>query len=614
MFELKLSFNGNKSLRVFCILATKLNRMGVIYGYISLTDKSVDPSIPETMRKANSFWNPDGDRLWISDSAAIGSLIMFNTPEAIFEKQPVQFGNDRYVLVASARIDNRDDLCRIFEIPLSARDIYPDSYYIRLAYEKWGEDCPDHLIGDWSFVVYDKTTRRLFIARDHHGITAMYYYHGSDFFVFSSSLKGILCLPQVPKKVNEYKIAQILVNWNEGGPPTCYQDIYRLPPAHTLTVQDRKVKTNQYWYLEHTPEIRLKNDDAYVEMFRELYTEAVRCRLRSYRPVGATLSGGLDSGSVVILAAQELAKQGKRLPAFTAVPMYDVPWPKNRIGDEGPLALALAQKLGNVDVTLCKAEDIDPIEGVKKMFTVHDQLGFSVSNAYWIIDILQKNKYLEIGTLLTGQCGNGTVSWKAKEKEKIYNLKLWRKYFIQLYRLKSGKIFDDVSLNPDFLKRINFNKRLMEAKSKPKFYPSLNDDISRIVKLSTAFDIAGFLWFESGQSFKIEVRDPTMDYKLTNALFKLPLDSIYNKNRQLFRKSFNNYFPSNLYQGVGKGIQAIDILIRFQKTFDLENINEITNNYFKISEIQINNLHARKKINSLLNIYSFKIFTDTIKN
>src|ERR1035437_6844738 len=228
------------------------------------------------------------------------------------------------LLTAGARIDNREELFRIFDISLGQRLTMPDSMLILKAYEKWGEACADHLVGDWAFAIWDRRLQKLFVARDHHGITAMYFYKGSDFFVFSSSLKGILCLPNVPKKVNEFKIAQLLVNWNEGGPETCYQDIMRLPPAHTLTVQEGKLTTNRYWYLENTPEVRLKNDQEYIDMFRDLYTEAVRCRLRSHRPVGATLSSGLDSGSVCILAAKELAKEGKRLQPFTSVPLYDI--------------------------------------------------------------------------------------------------------------------------------------------------------------------------------------------------------------------------------------------------------------------------------------------------
>jgi asparagine synthase (glutamine-hydrolysing) len=558
--------------------------MGVIYGYISLTDKPVDPEVVETMRKANSFWGPDGDGMFINENAALGSLILFNTPEAIFEKQPIYFEDNHKVMVATARIDNRDDLCRAFNIPLSARDIYPDSYYMRLAYEKWGEECPDHLIGDWCFAVYDKVTRKLFIARDHHGINALYYYKGRDFFVFSSSLKGILCLPQVPKKENEYKIAQILVNVNEGGPQTCYLDIFRLPPAHTLKVVSTIVTTNRYWYLERTPEIHLKNDQEYIDRFRELYTEAVRCRLRSYRPVGATLSGGLDSGSLCILASQELAKYSKRLPAFTSVPIYDVPWPKNRIGNEGQLALALAEKLGNVDVTLCQSEDIGPLKGIKIMTEIFNQPVFVPNNAYWLCNILNISSNSGIGALLICQSGNLTITWPSNSLQKIYN----DKKFIRI--LNSFRQFISFHLS---LNKLIINKNLLLKYSIYKslllkqFFWIQNQSLNeiRLSALKIGKNDIGDKWYELGLSKKIETRDPSIDLNLLNFLGSLPKGHVFSRSRLLYDNNFKIFFSDELLTKKIRGIQSVDIKQRLY----------FENNQF-INSIQENE-HTKQWIN-----------------
>ncbi|HEY4787468.1 MAG TPA: hypothetical protein VIH57_15525, partial [Bacteroidales bacterium] len=264
--------------------------MSILFGYINLSNQPVERTTLETMKKAMNFWGPDGEGIWLEGNCGLGNLLYYNTPEAVYEKLPMTDLSGNLVMTAGARIDNREELFRIFDIPLGSRLTMPDSALMLTAYEKWGEDCADHLIGDWAMAVWDRRQQKLFLARDHHGITAMYYYKGPDFFVFSSSLKGIHSLPQVPKRINEYKIAQLLVNWNEGGPTTCYLDIMRLPPAHTLTLYSHHTHTSstltptRYWYLEHTPEVRLKNDQEYADMFLELYTEAVRCRLRSHRP------------------------------------------------------------------------------------------------------------------------------------------------------------------------------------------------------------------------------------------------------------------------------------------------------------------------------------------
>lgn len=596
--------------------------MGVIYGYISLTDKPIDTAIPEAMRKANSFWEPDGDRLWQDERAAMGSLIMFNTPEAIFERQPIHFEEGRKVMIATARIDNRDDLCRAFNIPLSARDIYPDSFYIRLAYEKWGEDCPDHLIGDWSFAVWDKVNRKLFVARDHHGIMACYYYKGPDFFVFSSSLKGILCLPQVPKKINEYKIAQILVNWNEGGPPTCYEDIFRLPPSHTITLKDGNVSTNRYWYLEHTPEIHLKNDREYIDMFRDLYTEAVRCRLRSYRPVGASLSGGLDSGSVCILAAQELAKYGKRLPAFTAVPLYDVPNYGRHITNEGPLAAALAEKLGNVDVTFLNSKDISPLQGIDEMLKVNDQLFLALGNAYWLINMLQACQQNSLGTLLTGQGGNATISWpsvglmdrKTKHLQNLIN------DFKNKVKFLTGLWHKDLLINESLLKKYHIRHAIENAKVRRYFLYKYSINQIRLDILKPGIHNGGELWWEIGISHKLEARDPTLDLRILQFLFSIKNNPLAN-NRTMFYQVFGNYFNENILYGKKRGKQSADLTERIKRDTSFSNLilpNKTDSIYkyisFKKTADVLIKPNSANTLKEILKMYALTIFTTHSQN
>jgi asparagine synthase (glutamine-hydrolysing) len=538
---------------------------GIIYGYFSLNEQPVEQETIETLRKANSFWGPDGDELWSNEHACLGSLIMLNTPEAIYEKQPLIFDEGRKIMVANARIDNRDDLCREFEIPLSARDIFPDSFYMKLAYEKWGEACADHLIGDWSMAVYDIVTRHLFVARDHHGIMACYYYQGPDFFVFSSSLKGILALPQVPKKENEYKIAQFLVKVNDGGPETCYLGINRLLPAHVMTLKEGILNTRQFWFLEKQPKIRFKTEQEYVEKFRELYTEAVRCRLRSFRPVGATLSSGLDSGSVCILASQELAKYGKRLQAYTAVPLYDVPAPKGRIGNEGPYAQELAAKLGNVDVTLCNAANVSPQEGIDKMYEIHDQPDISANNAYWLIDIFNHVKVDNLGTILTGQGGNATVSWPPSG---IY---LWEKHVFRSFArylfnwvyYKTNLWEKKYQVSPEILK--NKKIRSLIKKRAIYFYHPFNFRKRRIEILRIGMDSASRRWYENGLFYITEFRDPTLDIRLISLLFKNNFEESLNPQRKIFIKIFHLYFnPFILYSKI-RGKQSYDIEKRLLK-------------------------------------------------
>jgi asparagine synthase (glutamine-hydrolysing) len=247
--------------------------------------------------------------------------MLWTTPESLRETQPVVSQADDVFLTADARIDNRDELRATLGLstPLS-RDT-TDSELILAAYEKWGIACPEKLLGDFAFAIWDGYRQRLFCARDSMGVKPFYYYyHAQRVFVFASEIKALFCLPEVPRRLNEVMVANYLVPNFADRSVTFYQDIVRLPAAHCLIVSHGKIKLQPYWALDPRHEVRLRSDAEYAEAFREIFTVAVRCRLRSAFPVGSALSGGLDSSSIACTARRLLATKGKqRLHTFSAI-------------------------------------------------------------------------------------------------------------------------------------------------------------------------------------------------------------------------------------------------------------------------------------------------------
>jgi asparagine synthase (glutamine-hydrolysing) len=145
----------------------------------------------------------------------------------------------------------------------------------------------------------------------------LYYHHTPGrLLAVASEPRAILVLEQMPYRIDEGRIADALVGELEGIDltSTFFEDVYRLPPAHVLVATPRGVRVSRYWTLEAGDELRLPSNDAYAEAFLEVFTEAVRCRLRGAGPVGAMLSGGMDSGAVVAVARGLLAEAG-RAPA-----------------------------------------------------------------------------------------------------------------------------------------------------------------------------------------------------------------------------------------------------------------------------------------------------------
>jgi asparagine synthase (glutamine-hydrolysing) len=252
---------------------------------------------------------PDGAGVWTEGAVGLGHRLLWTTPESLHERLPMVSTSGNIVLTADARIDNRDQLIAALGLGDRAAEDITDSALILAAYEKWGERCPERLLGDFAFVIWDRRQQTLFCARDHFGVKPLYYYYGpGHLFACASEIKALLCLPKVPRQLNEVQVADYLAGIFEDKATTFYQNILRLPPAHSATVSAQGIRLRCYWSLDPTSELRLGTDEEYAAAYREIFTEAVRCRLRSAFPRGSHLSGGLDSSSVTCVA-RKLSQQ-----------------------------------------------------------------------------------------------------------------------------------------------------------------------------------------------------------------------------------------------------------------------------------------------------------------
>ena len=231
-----------------------------------------------------------------------------------------------FAVAADARLDDRGALCDALGVPHAERAGLDDADLIARAWAHWGRDCPDHLLGDYSFAVWDRRARTLFCARDPIGARPFYYAETSQGFVFASAVEAVLAAPGVDDRLDESTVATWLVRRNPlSNTRTFFAMVRKLPPGHALTVAGAAPpRLRRHWRPERAPRLRRASDDAYAEEFLDLYARAVRDRLRGPDPVGAHLSGGLDSSTMVVLAARELRREGRPPPlAYTWLPPRD---------------------------------------------------------------------------------------------------------------------------------------------------------------------------------------------------------------------------------------------------------------------------------------------------
>ncbi len=297
--------------------------MSGIAGIIRFDGGRVDLNQIHKMTGAMGHRGPDGINSWWKESVLLGHCLLRTTEESHEENQPLANEDETLVLVLDGYLGNwsklREDLLGK-GVRLRTR---ADSELVLRAYETWGHDCVKHLEGDFAFAVYDARRREAFCARDRIGMRPFHYYHSDTTgFVFASDAQALLALPAVPCCINEGRIADALVDGLEGIDlcSTFYNDVYRLPPAHILTVTPAGLCIKRYWTFELPSELRLSSDEAYAEAFLDVFTNAVKSRLRGGGTTAAMLSGGLDSGSVVAVARSILANDGQPpLRTFSAV-------------------------------------------------------------------------------------------------------------------------------------------------------------------------------------------------------------------------------------------------------------------------------------------------------
>ena len=573
--------------------------MSAIFGKFCFDERTVSSSDLLPMQQAMAYWGPDGEGIWCKGHVGLGHLHRDNTPESVGDSLPWICPASGDVITASVRLDNRDELLKALSISHPDRASLPDSRLILNAYQRWGEKCADRLLGDWVFAIWNAKERKLFIARDHQGNTGLYYYKDSRCLVFATSLKGLLALSEVPRRPNAFTIAQVLVAWPVQGAPTCHDEILRLPPAHTMTVTPKGIEVKRYWYLEHTPDLHLSTDDEYVDAFLEIFTEAVRSRLRCSAPVGVTLSGGLDSGSVAVAAARELGKRGQRLAAYSSVPIIDTKRlvDSKYFGDETPFIKATAKAAGNIDVNYIKPGGGSPIEGIEKSLIIHDQPLHSAGSTYWLTALMAKAQQQGLGAMLTGQGGNGTISWtggiepylldylmrlqwgtfgrKLRAWQTVNKQSLWRtvrsqiihpmlvymRQGVQRFKAPTEAWREYSAINVAFARELDLTNQMVQQGHDPTFSPERDAVQVRLKIIRPGGITAGHHWFEIGAAYGLEVRDPTFDPRVMSFCWSIP-ESQYvqdGQNRMLIRRAMANHLPKKVLWNRRKGVQSADL-------------------------------------------------------
>ena len=272
----------------------------------------------------------DARAAWTDAAAGLGWRGDAPADEAAPERLPRVDRRAGLAVTASARLDDRATLCDALGVPHPERRGLSDGELLLKAYERWGRECPRRLLGDYAFAVWDAKRRTLFCARDHVGARPFYYSLTADRIVFASDVNAVLAAPGVSDDLDEAVVAaHLTAHPRPFGARTFFRAVRRLLPGHALTIEGGSERVERWWRPEDTPPAPDGDDDALAEAFLELYAGAVLDRVRGPHRAGVHLSGGLDSSSVAVLTAREMARTGRPAPlAFSWQPPPG-PGPRN---------------------------------------------------------------------------------------------------------------------------------------------------------------------------------------------------------------------------------------------------------------------------------------------
>jgi asparagine synthase (glutamine-hydrolysing) len=281
-----------------------------VSGFAVIYDRSNSPVEPILLQRAMDqlkHRGPDGSATLLAGHFAFGHWHFWTTPEEVGERQPLQIAGMPFKIVLDGRLDNRQELLTGLNLPPSDHSRLSDAGLILHAYERWGEHCFEHFIGEYALVILNELRGELLCARDALGDRTLFYtWHGTN-MVVASEPWAVAIASGSSIELNESVVALYFGLEVPQDGQTLFRNVYELLPAQVMVVSASSERRWKYWQPDPTLKIRGRSDEEYGEEFCSLLEESVRCRLRATTPAGVLMSGGLDSTSVASLAARTLA-------------------------------------------------------------------------------------------------------------------------------------------------------------------------------------------------------------------------------------------------------------------------------------------------------------------
>lgn len=286
-----------------------------ISGLLKLDGTRADADLLRKMIATLGHRGPDASGIQVS-----GAVGLAHARLAIIDleggAQPMSAAHGRFWITFNGEIFNYIELREELISKGHRFATRSDTEVILNAYQEYGEDCAKLFNGQWAFAIWDTRERKLFLSRDRSGVRPLFYTQTGDTFLFASEIKALLTCPKVTREIDPRGLNQVFTFWVTRAPRTVFKNISQVPPGHSLTLIDGSAQTRQYWSPSYRPDVSMRNGNERKtsEELLGVLEDASRIRLRSDVPVGAYLSGGIDS-TITTALVRKFA--GSRLRSFS---------------------------------------------------------------------------------------------------------------------------------------------------------------------------------------------------------------------------------------------------------------------------------------------------------
>jgi len=613
--------------------------MSSLFGRYNIDEKSVNAKQLDLMMERMDNWNPDSKGVWKKEHIGFGHLMLHSTPDSLNEQLPFWNEMRKLAITADARIDNRKELFAKLRLSTAEQNNISDSQLILKTFEKWGETCVKYLIGDFAFAIWDEEKQQLFCARDHIGVRPFFYHYSKGLFTFASQMRGLLCLPEISKEWNmDFVHEMLFCGFPLDKVKTFYKNINRLEPAHTIMVSSSGISIQKYWSLEEINFEKLPSEESYIERARELIEQSIHCRLRTKFPVGAQLSGGLDSSGIAILAAKQAQKQkisfstyseilsdnliGKEFPFQDERKfIYDV-CEKGEINDYNfstylgrDISFFFEKQFDNLDGLACidyasftqPHAELASSKKVRTLFSgfVGDELVSLNPVGTFYQELINKRDWVNVWTQLKAETGK---SWPIKNILRIVLKSKCPRLLYWYHRLKRTS-YNTYSKEQNSLLNYSINKEVVKKLVRKYEYPGLVQYNSLKDEEKKKIENNSFLSFRMeaenivGLQYKMNMVYPYADKRLLEFFYNAPM-GLKKKNgigRLLYREALKAILPESVLYREKRGYVIAPTYFHLLK----KNHNKV-----------LNSLILSQKNKMLSNLIDFKkliYYWDSIK-